>query len=443
MSTSGTVSFNLTAAQIIEKAFHVLGKAAEGEALTPRMLSDGLSSFNLLLKTIGAREGLWQKTERSLALIASTPSYGLTPKPGRVLSVRIRNGDIDTPLVEMTREEYFNMAAKVVPAGTPSSFYYDPQRSTGTLYLWPAPSPAVAAAQTLELTYLRRIEDMVSTNDDLDMPQEWLETVVWNLATALETEYPVNDQRLAEKIDKRAAGLLQILDNWDKEAGDTVFMQVPVIAEAFELIQHSPVTAEDYARAKRSLDMLIGSWTAQPHLWTMTEGTVALVAGQAAYPITPKPQRVLSVRRRTFQGIDVPLNEMARSTYDDQPNKTTSPSTPVSFYYDPQVSTGTLYLWPAPAAVVVPTITIHFTYLRAMASFDGVTLDMPVEWTETVAWNLAARLKTKYPMEDKAASQNIDARSEMLFAKLKGWDNEPASLFFQPDNMWDGCGYRA
>jgi hypothetical protein len=228
MTTSGLASYALNAAQLVEKSFHILGKASEGEALTPRMYSDGMSSLNLLLKTIGAQEHLWIKTERSVTLVADTAAYVLTPKPGRVLSVRRRqvygSNTTDVPMNEMARSDYFDQPTKTTSPSTPVSWYYDPQTTTGTLYLWPAPIASIIATQSLQITYLRRIQDMVTTTDDLDMPQEWLQTVAWMLANDLETEYPVNDPRLAGKIERRATQLFQALKGWDTEPA-SIYLQ--------------------------------------------------------------------------------------------------------------------------------------------------------------------------------------------------------------------------
>jgi hypothetical protein len=224
MTTSGSISFGLNASQIVEKAFHILGKASEGEALSARMYTDGLSSLNLFLKTLNTIQHLWTKTERTLTLVDSTAAYDLTPKPGRVLSVRRSYAGTEVPLYPMAREQYFDQPNKTLSPSTPVSWYYDPQATTGTLYLWPAPSASVASLFTLNITYLRRIEDMVASNDALDMPQEWLQAIVWNLANDLETEYPVNDGRLAQKIERKAAILLAQLSSWDNEPA-SVYLQ--------------------------------------------------------------------------------------------------------------------------------------------------------------------------------------------------------------------------
>lgn len=224
MSVSTTSDFNMTASEIVAKAFHILGKAAEGEALTPRMMSDGMSSLNLLIKTLGAASHLWTTEEGELSLVADTPSYAITPKPMRILSARRHQGGIDTPMNELARSTYYEQPNKIESPSIPVSFYYDPQRATGTLYVWPAPAAAIVGTVTIRYTYLRRMADMDASNNDLDMPQEWLQAICWALASDLETEYPVNDARLAQKIDGKAAALVGALKGWDSEPA-SMFLQ--------------------------------------------------------------------------------------------------------------------------------------------------------------------------------------------------------------------------
>ena len=226
MATSGVTTYAMNAGQIVEKAFHRLGKASEGEAISARMSSDGISSLNLLLKDLQAEEHLWTKSEGTLAMVASQAGYTLSSiSPLRILSIRRRDTDsLDTPLSEISRQEYFDLPNKSTSTGTPVSYYLDPQRANGVLYLWPAPNAAAVAEFTLYITYLRRIEDMTASNHDLDMPQEWLQGLVWALADDLETEYPVNDSRLAVKIERKANEFMAKMRAWDTE-GASIFMQ--------------------------------------------------------------------------------------------------------------------------------------------------------------------------------------------------------------------------
>jgi len=216
---------------------------------------------------------------------------------------------------------------------------------------------------------------------------------------------------------------------------------------AFQLLgvgsEGEPITDFMYAAATRSLNLLIKTWSAQDHLWTREEATLVLVAGQAAYTLPDKPMRVISARRSiTASGTEVPLNPWSRQEYLDQPNKTASPSTPTAFYYDPQRASGMLYLWPAPSITVAPTMTIKYDYLRRMDDMlaSNNEADLPSEWLEALTYNLALSLMPQYPVNDGALSQLIIAKAQQLYGALKGWDNEPTSIYLQPDyQAWGGA----
>lgn len=211
-----------------------------------------------------------------------------------------------------------------------------------------------------------------------------------------------------------------------------------LIEEAFDLIgvgsEGEALTEDMYNRAKRSANLIIKTWGAMPHLWTRTTRSVTLLADSASYTLTPKPMRVVSVRRRiTTGGLDTPMNEMSAQEYDDTPNKSVS-SVPVSFYYDPQTTTGTLYVWPCPSVATAAQMTLQVTYLRRMQDFDESDddPDFPQEWLQTFTAALAVELARKY-----APSKVIEAKAfaDQLFAQLKGFDHEPASLFMQLDDQ--------
>lgn len=221
-----------------------------------------------------------------------------------------------------------------------------------------------------------------------------------------------------------------------------------IVTAAFNLLgvgsEGEAITARMYEDGTRSLNLLIKTWSAQEHLWTRAQDSLVMVAGQAAYEIEGKPMRILSARRKYVTGgMEIPLTAWSRQEYLDQPNKTNNPSTPVNFYYDPQRDTGTLYLWPAPSTAVAPTITIEYDYLRRMDDMvaSNNDADMPTEWLEALTYNLAVRLMPQYPVNDGNLSQLIIGQAQQLYAALKGWDNEPTSIYLQPDYQGWGGGY--
>lgn len=227
MTTSGQTTYQPTTLQIIEAAFASLGVAQEGEALTPRMYQDGLRGLNMLLQTFNSHPRLWIMTEGTLAMVGGQAAYALTnPRPLRILSVRYRNivSQIDVPMNMFSRQEYFDQPTKTVSPSIPVNFYFDPQVDEGTLYLWPCPSVTTAAQYTLNLTYVRRMDIQTATNESLDLPQEWIEPVTWNLAKRLLTQYPVNDGNLANMVLMQAKESYDELLRWDNEPA-SLYMQ--------------------------------------------------------------------------------------------------------------------------------------------------------------------------------------------------------------------------
>lgn len=198
------------------------------------------------------------------------------------------------------------------------------------------------------------------------------------------------------------------------------------------------LTPRMYADGLRAYNGLIQTWSASPHLWTYTEGSLALVADQPSYVVSPRALRVTDCRYRR-NGIDVPMTMFSRQEYFDQPNKTSSPSIPVNFYFDPKVADGTLYLWPCPSAAAAAQYTIHYTYVKfiEVATSTAQTADFPQQWVEPIMWNGAKRLMTQYPVNDPSLMQLVLGQAAEYEANLRRWDIEPASLFMQLDTQGD------
>lgn len=225
MTTSGQITYEPTTTEIIEGAFNCLGVAQEGEAMTPRQYQDGLRALNQLLQGWSAIQHLWTAVEGSVTLIADTPSYVVSPRALRVLECRYRLNGIDVPMTMFSRQEYYDQPNKTTFPSIPVNFYFDPKVATGTLYLWPCPSAQTAAQYTIHFTYVRFLDIMDASNQTLDIPQQWIEAVTWNLARKLMTQYPVNDSNLAQIVMGTAAETYAALKAWDTEPA-SIFLQM-------------------------------------------------------------------------------------------------------------------------------------------------------------------------------------------------------------------------
>lgn len=223
MATSGSVDFSQTARLVVTSALELCGALQIGESPSAEDAALAQKHLNLLLKTWGTDPKLFIMAEGVVTpLVLATASYSV-PLARRVVEARRRYSGNDTPLQPLSRQEYFDLPNKAT-AGAANSFYFDPQRSTRTLYIWPVPTAAEVASATIRYTYHRVIEDIDSLDNDPDVPQEWLEALTYSLAARIclplgvYTSNPV----LAAKIEERAGGLLAQLTA-DSQEDTSVF----------------------------------------------------------------------------------------------------------------------------------------------------------------------------------------------------------------------------
>ncbi|MDE2468978.1 MAG: hypothetical protein KGL35_09605 [Bradyrhizobium sp.] len=147
----------------------------------------GRIELNLMLKGMMKHKNLWRHTQGAVSLVASTGSYVLSPNPYRIIMCQYRNtSSIDIPMFPLTRTEYYELPMKT-STGLPTNYYFDPQRDTGTLLVWPV--PANVTTETIQYTYQRRFEDVSNLEQTIDITQEGLEVVGYSLASRLTMDY--------------------------------------------------------------------------------------------------------------------------------------------------------------------------------------------------------------------------------------------------------------
>ena len=161
--------------------------------------------------------------------------------------------------------------------------------------------------------------------------------------------------------------------------------------------------------------------------------TVAASSGNKVYAYTNAIERPLRVEsaRRLNATIETPMIPLAKADYDYLTNKTNE-GPPVQYYYDPQLGTGKLYLWPTPSTVAD---SINITYRRGVEDFDSGANDpdFPSEWLECLGFNLAVRIAGDF---GKQVSPVMAAIAGELKDNIEGWDNEEQSVYF------GGSGWR-
>lgn len=139
-------------------------------------------------------------------------------RPLRIMTVRRTDeiSDQDIPIITFSREEYFGTPNKTTQSLV-TELYYDPQLTDGIVYAWPSP---VDINSTVRFTFAKPLQDFDAAANNPDFPQEWLETIAYNLAVRLAPEHGMP---IREDVMGIATSSFQVVTAWDKEP-ESVFV---------------------------------------------------------------------------------------------------------------------------------------------------------------------------------------------------------------------------
>lgn len=198
MPTSGSTDYSLTARDVITYALKLIREIDATATASGSDAKDGLVALNLMLKGWQMTgPDVFRNTIGTVSLVGGQASYSLPTNVHAVMEARYRSAaGIDLPMIELGREEYLELPLKS-SAGIPTQYYVDGQRAGKVLYLWPV--LAAATTETVQYTFQRKFEDVDTLNEEIDVKQEHLEAVVYNLADRLLDIYGKDQPRITQR----------------------------------------------------------------------------------------------------------------------------------------------------------------------------------------------------------------------------------------------------
>lgn len=157
--------------------------------------------------------------------------------------------------------------------------------------------------------------------------------------------------------------------------------------------------------------------------------------GNKVFSYTSKAPRPLEITHGSVQVQDDSetfLKKDAREDYLDYANKA-AVGTPIAFHYNPLRTDGELYLYPTTnneTQYINFSIQIPVEIVQAAAK----DLDFPEEWYLPLSWCLAQQLYIEYGITDQITVTKIEKEADKWYDSIKNWDQEDASIFFEPDD---------
>lgn len=219
MSTSGSANWALNRDEVIKLALRRVNAIGEGETPSAAAVTDAAVTLNALVKEWqGDGMPLWKL---STFVIPATATNEFIIGVGYDLSIyppqRIHQGfyrnnttNIDSPLLQITRDEYNRLSDKNT-LGTPSQFWYQPPGNQGgtsnepfgIITLYQGCSASFIASNSVQFVGEFLFEDFDASTDYPDFPSYWNNALAWALAYDIGFDYGVTPSRLSQ-IEKRA-----------------------------------------------------------------------------------------------------------------------------------------------------------------------------------------------------------------------------------------------
>ena len=196
MATSGTYTFDLDLADVMEEAFERAGT----ELRSGYDYRTARRSLNLLMLEWQNRGLiLWTVRNTTQALTAGTTAYSLGADVLDIVegSIRTDAGSVtsqfDQSMTRISISDYSQLANKLTQS-KPLEYYVEKNPDGIIVHLWPAPDGQ--ETYTFAYYYMQKIEDTGSpASNNMDVPARFLPCLVSGLAYQLSMKYPESAAR--------------------------------------------------------------------------------------------------------------------------------------------------------------------------------------------------------------------------------------------------------
>lgn len=126
----------------------------------------------------------------------------------------------DQPLTQWNRDTWAALNDKNTQASTPSNYYYE-RKIDPRMTLWPVPS---GDYNHLTLFRHRQVQDVGTLTQTLEIPQRWVEGIIWQLTLRLAFELEEVPPALITTITQMADTFLKEVEREETD-GATLFLQ--------------------------------------------------------------------------------------------------------------------------------------------------------------------------------------------------------------------------
>lgn len=200
-----------------------------------------------------------------------------------------------------------------------------------------------------------------------------------------------------------------------------------LLDEAYEQAGRVFRSGHDYESARRSLNLVFQEWANKGvNLWTLDQGSISLVAGQATYSLPANTVDLLDIFL-TVDDRDYQLTRIGHSSYASINDKTKQ-ARPQQVFVERHKAPH-LTLWPIPEKAY----TLKYWRLRRIQDAGQAqnTLDLPTRFLPALAAALAVQLARKNPQIDVQRLTILSEIAERAMREAQGEDRDRSSFYLR------------
>jgi hypothetical protein len=209
----------MTPRDIINLAAKNAGALAQGQTLPQGQANDIFTMLNAMIGQWAAKRWLIYHLVNSTLTATGAVSYTVGPTGAFNVSARPTGLEaafvsqnlgtpqqIDTPLeILQSREDYNRIAMKQL-VSLPYYIFYDAGFPLGTVYPWPAPNAGIYG---LTLTFKMPLTAFTGLSQDINLPAEYQEALIYNLAARLRPFFQLEPDGAIIGLAKAALGTIR------------------------------------------------------------------------------------------------------------------------------------------------------------------------------------------------------------------------------------------
>jgi hypothetical protein len=207
-----------TPIELINLALKQSGVLGVGQTASAEDTQDAFKIMNMMLAQWQTDRFLVYHLVTNSKVCTGQMSYSIgiggdfnIPRPDRISSAFVRltvqsfPNQVDYPLTLLQAREDYNRIAVKGQGAMPTALFYDSAYPLGNLYPWSVPDNQY----TLFITTYAQLQQFASVADDIVMPPQYEEAIMWNLAGRLRPMYGMQPDQTINKLAMASINTLQ------------------------------------------------------------------------------------------------------------------------------------------------------------------------------------------------------------------------------------------